>query len=266
MNLYITGDSFSHIPAASTNNTSLWTIDLSIKLKCSLYNQSLPGASQDWSWDAIANWANSITPEDYLVIILTDPARFWFFEELPHASNSWIVDFDSLIGNTERAKAAEYYIRYIQRPSLDARALAHRLGWLNNLVSVKNWKKPLVILGHDQYIPSIDQYTNLILSTGTLRNASKFEECEDIGSDRGIDIRYNHLTLGNHKILADKIFDTFKNDVPLDLNSGFIPNRFSANMHLDPEIVKKELNPEMVEKFMASPVAKSPTWRDRFLK
>ena len=132
--LYITGDSFSQIIPDDVND-QVWPLQLARIINAKLSNTSCYGVSQDWNWSILEDWADKITSDDQLIVVLTDPGRFWFIEDKPELSNSWIVEseFEKLIGNIEIKKAIEYYIQYIQRPKIDCRFLMYRLGWLNNL-------------------------------------------------------------------------------------------------------------------------------------
>jgi hypothetical protein len=90
--LFITGDSFSYLSSSDVQER-IWSVALSKKLNFNLVNQSDYGVSQDWSWSVINDWQSKITKDDQLVIVLTDPARFWFFKDLPKLSNSFIINF-----------------------------------------------------------------------------------------------------------------------------------------------------------------------------
>ena len=253
--LWIIGDSYCFTPP-SESNENIWSVSLAKKLNYDLENISSLGTCQDWSMFAINHEKHKITVDDQIVIVLTDPARFWFFEDMPDITNSWITDFDKAVGS-DRAKAAEGYFKYIQRPSLDILMLNHRLGWLNNLSSVKKWKKIIVIRGFEQFIPDIEEYTNLQFAIGDLYKVSYNE---GVLETAGTDIRFNHLCLSNHKILSDKIANSIISNNDLDLTTGFIENIYSKEMLKDPELCKAELCQSYLEFYR-----NKSTWRDKFL-
>lgn len=245
--IYITGDSFSWTPEDDLGET--WIKLLAVKLGIPVTNISCPGVPQDWIWSEIANLSKEITSDDQLIVVLTDPSRFWYIESDPSLSNSWILesDFDRVVNSKEVKSAIEYYIKYIQRPNLDIQFLAHRLGWLNNFVRIKNLKKPLILLAFDQYIPDIENYPDLIFSKGNLNSVSKGEETpEDPHKWRGVDVRYNHLTLSNHKILADKIISTLENNNEIDLTTGFNTRVMNSSIIKDDDFIKRELSEKNV--------------------
>jgi hypothetical protein len=261
--LWLVGDSFGYIQPDDLNE-NVWSIQLARKLKCDLQPLCGLGTCQDWVMNEINFFKREITPDDQIVIILTDPARFWFYQDNPWLTNSSVIDFDAIIGNSERAKAAEYYLRYIQRPELDIIMLNHRLGWLNNLVSVKKWKKVIVLVGFGMYIPDMEDYPNLEFSHGKLVDISVGEETPTF-EKYGIDVRYNHMCLSNHSILAEKIYNAIETNVPVDLNSGFIKNLLTSNACIDdPEFAKKELCPAFIKHYHSIPKKKVQGWRDKF--
>ena len=82
---------------------------------------------------------------------------------------------------------------------------------------------------------------------GALMNVG-LEELKDCSADNydlimnsedcwaGMDKRRNHMSKVNHQILADKIIDSFKNNVDLDLTTGFEKGFLTKENCLDPEI------------------------------
>jgi hypothetical protein len=57
------------------------------------------------------------------------------------------------------------------------------------------------------------------ISAQEYKTSATIAECTNFLN--GLDPRYNHMCLSNHKILADKIVKSFDN---LDLTNGFIQN------------------------------------------
>jgi hypothetical protein len=142
--------------------------------------------------------------------------------------------------------------------------LRHRLGWLNNLVAINGWKKPIIILGFDQYIPSIDDYTHLVFSSGTLAQVSNDENIDGF-IPHVSDPRFNHLCLSNHDILSNKIIDYIIKKIPIDLNEGFIKNILSEKKINDFEFSNKELCKVYTERYLTPPL-KISKFIDRFIK
>ena len=242
--LYITGDSFSQTHSDDIND-KVWPIQLARYIDADLLNSSCVGVSQDWNWSMLDKWSTKISSNDQLIVLLTDPGRFWFIEEKPELSNSWIVEseFEKLIGNSNIKKAIEYYVQYIQRPEIDCRFLMHRLGWLNNLVRINNWRKPLIIMAFNQFIPNPQHYPDLMFVSGNLMHISHAEtDVDDTIDYKFVDTRYNHFTLSNHTILATKIGKFLTTGEEIDLTSGFIKKIYTQTAINNPDFVNNELS------------------------
>lgn len=245
--LWIVGDSFSHINQEDICEDT-WHLILPKTLNFDLHNYSQGGTAQDWAWRNLRDWQFEIKPEDQLIVVLTHPSRFWFFEDRPDVSNHNIIDFDYVINDKERALAAKYFIQYIQRPELDIQALDHKMGWLSNLVYKNNWKKPLIIKAFEQSIYT-DLYPNLIFSNGSLYDVSVAEGNRTV-ENRHTDTRYNHLCLSNHKILAEKITNTITTGCELDLTTGFRQNIYTKELLENPK--QTELSPAQLQIYNTS--------------
>lgn len=271
--LFVIGDSFSS-PPRSGDVTSMWTSILAKKLSNYLgnptpvVNGSLHGASQVWCWGVLQSWLeNCITPDDYLVIILTDPGRFWFVEDRPDLSNSHIIDFDQYISSNV-SNAIASYIQYIQRPSIDTIHLIDRLGLLAYYVLNHRLRRPILIKAFEQEVVHANNFKELNWANGTLLNVqqSEFKNRADHRTFwHGLDARYNHLCLCNHEILANKIFTGVIDDTSIDLTTGFIQDILDNRVLEDIEFCKKELDMHEIEvtlkeKYLNTPIS---SWRDR---
>ena len=101
--LYVIGDSFS-VPPKPEDTTVTWPQQVARGLKeqlghdVVLENLSLMGCAQDYCWDILQQLLeHRITENDYIVIALTHPSRFWFLDRLPEMTNSNIIDLDSFV-------------------------------------------------------------------------------------------------------------------------------------------------------------------------
>lgn len=269
-NLWIFGDSFCAINKEDVN-PRIWSVNLAKKLNFNITNVSLVGSCQDWATAMIDLNKESITSDDQIIVLLTDPARYWFFQDYPGITNSHVIDFDTVVGK-ERAKAAEYYFQYIQRPALDIQAVQQRLGWLNYMTTFNKWKKPIILIGFTQFIPNMHEFPDLIFSNGSLtHNVSDMEYSKDMWSDmfkrtnflKGSDPRYNHLCLQNHEVLTDKLYNTIVNNEPLDLTTGFKQELLIKSTIYDPEFVKNELSPVLLERHLKLSTKPIMPWMDK---
>ena len=259
--LYIVGDSFSAASTTLNDDTPVWYKLLAEKLGVDqTINNSIIGAAQDFSWYSLQNWSNHITPNDYLVVILTHPGRFWFIEDDPSTAK-----YDNVNGYEKRFKpnvatAIKMYIEYIQRPSLDTVWLENRLGWLAYNAHLRKWRKPLIMLAFTQDIRQAVEYPDIQFSNGSLTDhvanpeiaipPAVFNSDEEFGSyiakldevNNGVDVRHNHMCLRNHAILADKLYQSFVTGTELDLTTGFKTEIFNKTTSNDPDFIKNELD------------------------
>jgi phosphate starvation-inducible protein PhoH len=58
----------------------------------------------------------------------------------------------------------------------------------------------------------------------------------------GLDCRYNHMCLTNHRIMADKILEAFRTDTAPDLTEGFVRGLLKQNSLDDIDFVQRELD------------------------
>ena len=251
--LYVIGDSFS-VPPKPEDTTVTWPQQVARGLKeqlghdVVLENLSLMGCAQDYCWDILQQLLeHRITENDYIVIALTHPSRFWFLDRLPEMTNSNIIDLDSFVTKDE-AKAIEYYIRYIQRVRLDLIHINNRMGYLAYQVLKKKLNRPIVMQCFGQDVDQASEWQEINWAKGILMDDVQQWEFEDIKADLdakfwyGLDARYNHMCLSNHKILADKLIHSLLTDTELDLTEGFVKGLIKDNALKDDDFIFKELD------------------------
>ena len=249
--LFITGDSFS--VGDSSKDTKLWTHLAAEQLGLKLVNNSMHGASQDWSWMCIDNWLSEMTTADQLIIVLTHPAREWYFEDKPHITNFNIIDLEDQVGS-ERMQAMTLYAKHIQRLPRDIARVEQRLAWLSLELITRDLNPVLIIKAFEQNIGRSDRYQNLKWANGTLNriqiNEFKIPNVDNINNIwKGVDTRYNHMILDNHKILAKKIVEYFTQGHAIDLNIDFIEGVLDTNSMDDKIWTDQQLDPVYVEKW-----------------
>jgi hypothetical protein len=255
--LYVIGDSFS-VPPKYEDSTQTWPALVAAGLSeqlghpVRLENHSRMGVSQDYCWEFLqALLEAKMTPDDYLIVALTHPSRFWFLDQTPELSNSNIVDLDEHCSKDE-AKAIEYYIRYIQRPRLDLIFMNNRMGYLSYQTLKKKLRRPVVIKCFGQDVDQAENWSELNWAKGILMDDVQRWEFEDVDADldakfwHGLDGRYNHLCLSNHKILANKLVNSLITDTACDLTEGFVKGLIKNNAMQDDEFVLNELDTSTV--------------------
>jgi hypothetical protein len=242
--LWIFGDSYAD--TSLFDHDRVWINQLAKKLNYKLKNLSMLGCSQDFPCQMLADHASDISQDDQIIIVSTSPGRFWFFEDLPEITNPNVIftntkNTEKLLGK-DRARVAEMYFKYLQRPQLDILHSTLRLGWLNHMAVTHGWKPPLIIFGFFQFTLSCSKYPNLILSNGNLTDNISEPEVEPNGHlFKGSDPRYNHLCLRNHDVLSNKIYNTLVDNQSLDLTQGFHAKLISKKSLHDNEWANEEL-------------------------
>jgi hypothetical protein len=278
--LWIFGDSWSAL-YPEYDPARVWTRQLAHQLSdhlgkgVQLRNASLVGSAQDWMITEYLNVIEEIKPEDYVVIILTSPARYWYFEDIPTLSNWNILDFDSVVSK-ERARAVELYIKHIQRPHIDSIALLGRLSIIAYETLTRNLRKPLLVKGFIQDLGPAENFEQLNIAQGVLtkiqydeyQNKELVEKLADQGQPgyfKGADCRFNHLCLKNHDVLADKFLQGLITGTAPDLTQGFHQDLISADWYKDSDFCEQELSHRAVKMFKEKvlPLSKIASWQQR---
>lgn len=254
--LYVIGDSFSYLhPDKESQNERVWSVALAKKLKCGLYNSSCAGSSQDWLIDSLYKFRNQITPDDHIVLVMTHPSRFWFFDEYPQLCNPFIIDFDRDISSGQSDAVAAYY-KHIQRDTFDLRHQTARLGNIANLARVHGWRDPIIMFGFETKVMFKEDCPNLKFANGFLTQdpsvgeLSAYKEILNLFS--GNDPRFNHLCLDNHDILVEKLYKTLIHGEDLDLTTGFIKDIITPDFLTNKEFCDSQLDPVGIKRLKES--------------
>ena len=251
--LYVIGDSFA-VPPKAEDTTLTWPQQVARGLKeqlghdVVLENISIMGCAQDYCWDVLQHLLEyRIKENDHIVIALTHPSRFWYLDRMPEMSNANVIDLDSFVTKDE-ALAIEYYIRHIQRPRLDLIHINNRMGYLAYQVLKKNLNRPIIMKCFSQDVDQAETWPEINWAKGILMDDVQQWEFEDICADLdakfwyGLDGRYNHMCLSNHKILADKLVHSLLTDTSPDLTEGFVKGLIKGNALKDDDFIFKELD------------------------
>lgn len=237
--LYVFGDSFATGPEyypptiAPTHNHDMpdpmgsgyWGLmdgvahptyieDLGNRLDCTHISwHSLPGVSNDWIFNEIYENYKDISTNDYAVILYTNMNRKWFFE--PNQSNLTATE-------TLHSAHVKTYLKYLQNDRLDT---IITLGYILATHSLLKDRCLYVILPAYP-IPETD-------IKGCLNTVSEDEITGPpeawLELTAGFDPRINHLSISNHRTLSIKIYNYFKNNIPIDLTTEFQTNIIKVN-------------------------------------
>lgn len=230
--LYIFGDSFS-VPDAHKDEIvgpkglvtfmpleKNWTriVSESIIGDDNHVNDALLGCSNEYILHTLRTRESSFKSDDCVIVQLTSYYREWFFEDKPGMANFINAKFVPGVHVTkEQAKALEMYKQYLYS---DHRLLLHYDAILDaitfrTILYAQQGIRCLILPG----------FHNVAGVEGTMfkTSGSEFDSEETAAIYRAEtgDLRYNHFSEVNHKILADKVIDFFNTGKTVDLTSDF---------------------------------------------
>jgi len=230
--LYIFGDSFS-VPDAHKNEVmgpkglitfmpleKNWTRIVSESMigDDNHVNDCALGCSNEYIFHTLRERESSFKSEDCVIVQLTSYYREWFFEDKPGMANFINAKFMPGVHVTkEQAKALEMYQRHLYS---DHRLLLHYDAiidaiTLRTMLYAQQGIRCLIL-------PGFHPVTGV---EGTMFKTSNSEfdsdETAAIYCAKTSDLRYNHFSEVNHKILADKVIDFFNTGTTVDLTTGF---------------------------------------------
>jgi hypothetical protein len=256
--LFVVGDSFSF---PFNGGKQLWplsvarTLEETYNKKIEIVNKSLIGASQDYIWKTLGDILPEVTPDDFLIVILTSSDRFWYFEDRPEYSNLMSIENISQSTNDiDLQKILIGFISRIWRPSLAKQLQDHRLGYLSYQVLKNKLRRPMIIKGFEYVIDNEDKFPDLNFSKHSLSKI-QLEEFEKFNGIFGsvdllidkywnhIDCRYNHMCISNHLVLGKMVAEGLLLDIPIDLGSNqFHKSIITTANYKDKDFATKELN------------------------
>jgi len=259
----VVGDSFCVLPNTAVN---CWLQQAAHQLGRPLQVEALMGVSQDWQWWQLMRLMPTLTPLDRVLVVQTHCERVWFVEDQPEYTHAQVSDLPQQIGEA-RAEAVRQYILHIQRPQLDLQHQSQRLGWLSAQVHQRNlhpvWVLPAFPLAwtlHGVRAPDaaweeycLRGYPHLHLTEQNLMESVQRPEyavgltTNDVMM--GVDVRYNHMCLHNHKILAEKVVQAIQQNKPIDLESDqWLTGVLHANIFKNQEFCDAQLDPQALQK------------------
>lgn len=264
MKLHIYGDSFGsftqpdeHWQSSRLPDENLyWQKRLQVKLGCDeLVNKSRNGSSLDFTQWLFNDNLDTISKDDYIIVIHTEASRRWFIEDFPNITNfqsfinfpsgeinwPWIdnitasktgIDKNKMIKQAEIAKDYCLHVADSGMEDLYGSAISswfkdlQREGYklINipayNVQSVKDWNVGFNTTGFLEHV-SISEFVPGPLSVSGEHNDARINF---IQITQGQDGRIGHLSIANHDILLDKVYNSFMNGEDLDLDVGFESN------------------------------------------
>ncbi len=287
--LYIVGDSFTVPPelVVGDSQRGLWATpgdtwaagrpkprtetwinlvaaELSLKHRdLDLVNYSQHGVAQDFCWMHLMNALGMMTAEDYLIVAVTHPNRFWYIEEHPNLSNHHIMNFQQYI-TKEQTWAIQLFMQHIQRPELDTLHQTNRMKSLAYEILKRGLRKPLMLNCFATDISAVEGIEELNWAKGNLFNiqAQEYENGEEDSTSffGGVDCRYNHLCLTNHKVLSEKILSSFTDGAVVDLDQDFVSGMLKKGVLEDEDFCKTELDYDKLTLVREQKKKEKPRW------
>ena len=187
-------------------------------------NQASSGCSNEWTM--LKFLEDDHQPGDVVLMFLTEPSRRLFWPEHPYYSNISSImnttDADELRKKEpDKVQAALDYWTHLHNYQLDE-LYTHMM---TDMIRVKSIEREVTIRVLPCFIFNI-QWTDLVPCYGTMTETvcdGEFARVEDMPKWYGqsIDTRANHMTLANHSVLAEKIYNSLRSGDPIDLEQGF---------------------------------------------
>lgn len=234
--LHIFGDSF----ASNWGYDFQWMQQLSDKLGCEKFHSTAqPGSANEWFLMMLAEVYSQehVKPGDYVVVTLSAAGRQWLIERVPQIGN-WanMRDVDTgYFGLTkDEVNSIESFYMNLYNPAIDNFRWDAYAAWCtvmcNQLLQENIKMITLEGFGHSTAI----RPQSCVPVTGSLYEISEKEfvskSAMDTWYSRSVpDQRLNHLLKDNHEILAEKLYQSFTNNEPLNLITGFKTKRITGS-------------------------------------
>ena len=241
MTLWCFGDSY----ITSKNNN--WTSEIATYLECDEKNFGICGSSLEFMYSMFDQ--ATFDDNDYVIIVLTEINRRYFFPQYPDVSTPTLPDSVlSKVSRLERKAMNQYFI-HLNNDSVHKANLKNFLYHVQYVTERKNLTTIVFNCFSDYEFINNTNYPNLVLVPGTLFSisAGEIENSPWFYQKFGnMDIRANHLCLTNHRILADKVINYYKTQTPIVLD-GFVTDIITDNNYRDLIFQEAELSLEILK-------------------
>ena len=224
--LWVFGDSFAELGADYA-----WQVQTAKRLQLDLYNVARNGVSNEWITRMWSENYKLISPNDYLVVIVSFMERLYIFPDNPEITIPSNISTDPCWNNRKKERQAfEMYWQYLHTPALQYQRCAAWLHWVDK-IAARLRVKPIIINAFEQEFPT--ELDSCTLAQGHLQTVSR-EEWHNINdwfeltsSSGWQDRRLAHMTESNHNVLSNKIVEYFTRSTPLDLTTEFLQGIYS---------------------------------------
>lgn len=232
--MWIFGDSYgTHLANNKEKITPwFWAYNLGKRLGCKEYkNLSQWGVGNEFIYHEIELHSSEISSEDYVIVISSSISREWLIEEEPTLSNFYVDNLHQQV-TRDQYNAIVMYVNNLQFYRKKQLNFIKMLGSIHYLTDKFNWNLIVIPGFENEGFPVSHKYT----VKGSLFDVcyNEFESKKDTEwfyneFSNTIDRRAGHLTKNNHKILEDKLYNTFTKNNILDLTTEFEERKISKN-------------------------------------
>lgn len=226
--LWVFGDSFAAPQSNYINDSNdiPWFRLLADKLDLeTVSNRAKNGVDNLYIAHAIMEANQEFQPDDAIIVVLTDPNRFWVFEEYPELANWYSVNdywkrCERYVSKNQINAAKEFTKHLYTAKHADTIHELTRVMAMNCHHNSRVLQAFFPIPGVNGSLVEISRMEHIGDTLEEKFNNSAIQEHNGLG-----DMRSNHLSIPNHHILADKLYSWYTEpDYLLDLTTGFEEN------------------------------------------
>jgi hypothetical protein len=230
--IFLFGDSYADpnstlSPANSGDADNTYVKLLSNYYNCPVINTAKGGASNEYIIEKFFDTVEQIKENDIVIFLPTWHGRKWLIEELPALSAYLsLAKFLGGVGVSGKELSQEEisYCTEVFLKSLDSFEERKSKVYIKMMLSTlseyqrKIGFKSIVV----NTFAENEKYDNFINTSGRLHlvNGGEFADIKNFHENYR-DFRYNHLSVVNHAILAEKIIKAIESGEDIDLNSDF---------------------------------------------
>jgi len=237
-NLHVYGDSYVESPmpdylrlVKSGEQPGPWYYEVGKGLDVDeMYVHGVMGFSNESIYDKWKANLHQIKPGDYVIVVMTEVNRRWFFPEYPEFSNLALKGKEHFF-KKEEVVAINQYLKYLDNPSVGpimADTISQTIGFNCMQIGVEH---ALIIPGFAAVEPyTYSPYTKNVGNLGLpcfaeFISDKVYQGC--MANTESVDARLNHLSWVNHEVMARKALASIKLGKDLDLTTGFETNIFT---------------------------------------
>lgn len=227
--LWVFGDSYGHLNQEEYNRSKDWHW-ISLLSKELTENKFIAncayGAANEWIYFKFLENLQNIKKDDYVIIISTQIDRRWFFENRIGASNLSVINSETESLTYDQKKSVDGYLKYLNNPMFNPLLFHMFCNSIHYLTALHDLQL-LVLPGFEESGFPISGKYNVVgslfdICKNEIKGKSVKNWAQFIGDlHKGVDPRIGHLSPINHKILSNKLKNTFLDKDLLNLNEGF---------------------------------------------